>query len=196
MAVKTLVDTDSVQTLTNKTLTAPVIATISNVGTISLPTTTDTLVGRATTDTMTSKTLTNPTINGATLSGTLTGPATVASNVAVPGTLVAGTSCVKNPIAASTQTVQAHGLSAIPTYVNAYLESLSIEGGYSIGDRVYRQQVDSTVGSYGFDIAVDATNVTIIIGNNGCSLMNKVNSSVFTCTPASWKIVAVPYKLV
>ncbi|CAB5170512.1 hypothetical protein UFOVP155_28 [uncultured Caudovirales phage] len=52
------------QTLTNKTLTAPVISTISNTGTLTLPTTTDTIVGRATTDTMTNKTLTNPAING------------------------------------------------------------------------------------------------------------------------------------
>ena len=51
------------QTLTNKTLTAPVIATISNTGTLTLPTSTDTLVGRATTDTLTNKTLTSPVIN-------------------------------------------------------------------------------------------------------------------------------------
>ena len=50
------------QTLTNKTLTAPVISTISNTGTITLPTSTDTLVGRATTDTLTNTTLTTPTI--------------------------------------------------------------------------------------------------------------------------------------
>ena len=49
-------------TLTNKTLTTPVIATITNSGTLTLPTSTDTLVGRATTDTLTSKTLTNPTV--------------------------------------------------------------------------------------------------------------------------------------
>ena len=48
------------QTLTNKTLTAPVVATISNGGTITLPTTTDTLVGRATTDTLSAKTLSSP----------------------------------------------------------------------------------------------------------------------------------------
>jgi len=57
------------QILTNKTLTAPVIATISNTGTITLPTSTDTLVGKATTDTLTNKTLTSPVLN-TTISGT------------------------------------------------------------------------------------------------------------------------------
>jgi|11BtaG_2_1085332.scaffolds.fasta_scaffold02448_5 hypothetical protein len=45
------------QTLTNKTLTTPVISSISNTGTLTLPTSNDTLVGRATTDTLTNKTI-------------------------------------------------------------------------------------------------------------------------------------------
>jgi hypothetical protein len=45
------------QTLTNKTLTTPVISSILNTGTLTLPTSTDTLVGRATTDTLTNKTI-------------------------------------------------------------------------------------------------------------------------------------------
>lgn len=56
----TLVGRATTDTLTNKTLTAPVIATIVNSGTLTLPTSTDTLVGRATTDTLTNKTLTSP----------------------------------------------------------------------------------------------------------------------------------------
>ena len=62
----TIVGTATTQTLTNKTLTSPVISTISNTGTLTLPTSTDTLVGRATTDTLTNKTLTSPTISGLT----------------------------------------------------------------------------------------------------------------------------------
>ena len=57
------------QTLTNKTLTTPIISSISNTGTITLPTSTDTLVGKATTDTLTNKTLTSPVLN-TTISGT------------------------------------------------------------------------------------------------------------------------------
>jgi hypothetical protein len=62
-ATDTLVGKATTDTLTNKTLTTPVISTISNTGTITLPTSTDTLVGRATTDTLTNKTLTTPVIS-------------------------------------------------------------------------------------------------------------------------------------
>lgn len=67
-------------TYTTPTLSSPIISTITNTGTLTLPTSTDTLVGRATTDT-----LTNKTISGAsnTLSaiplGTATGNLAVAN---------------------------------------------------------------------------------------------------------------------
>jgi hypothetical protein len=70
----TLVTLGTTQTLTNKTLTTPIIATISNTGTITLPTSTDTLIGRATTDTLSNKTLTAPVISTIVNSGTLTLP--------------------------------------------------------------------------------------------------------------------------
>jgi hypothetical protein len=54
----TIVGTTDTQTLSAKTLTSPIISSISNTGTLTLPTSTDTLVGRATTDSLTNKTLT------------------------------------------------------------------------------------------------------------------------------------------
>ena len=69
-----VVTVSATQTLTNKTLTAPVISSIVNTGTLTLPTSTDTLVGRATTDTLTNKTLTAPVISTIVNTGTLTLP--------------------------------------------------------------------------------------------------------------------------
>ncbi|CAB4156109.1 hypothetical protein UFOVP670_55 [uncultured Caudovirales phage] len=66
-----VVTTTGAQTLTNKTLTAPIISTISNTGTLTLPSSTDTLVGRATTDTLTNKTFVAPAL-GTPASGVLT----------------------------------------------------------------------------------------------------------------------------
>lgn len=57
----TVVTLSGTQTLTNKTLTSPVISTITNTGTLTLPTSTDTLVGRATTDTLTNKSISGST---------------------------------------------------------------------------------------------------------------------------------------
>ncbi len=74
--VATLTDT---QTLSNKTLTSPVISTIVNTGTLTLPTSTDTLVGRATTDTLTNKTLTSPVISGGTINNAAIGGTTPAA---------------------------------------------------------------------------------------------------------------------
>lgn len=61
------------QTLTNKTLTSPVISTITNTGTLTLPTSTDTLVGRATTDTLTNKRI-NPRVSTTTSSSSAVTP--------------------------------------------------------------------------------------------------------------------------
>lgn len=81
----TAVTLTGTQTLTNKTLTAPVISSIVNTGTLTLPTSTDTLVGRATTDTLTNKTLTSPSIT----TPSITSAATY-SNVSTPSTPSAG----------------------------------------------------------------------------------------------------------
>lgn len=77
----TLVTRDATETLTNKTLTSPVISSISNTGTLTLPTATDTLVGRATTDTLTNKTISGAsnTITNVSLSTGVTGTLPIAN---------------------------------------------------------------------------------------------------------------------
>jgi hypothetical protein len=88
--VVTLTDT---QTLTNKTLTSPIISTITNTGTLTLPTSTDTLTGKATTDILTNKTIdsagTGNTLKNVVLN--YTGTVTLA-NIQSGITLIAGVS--------------------------------------------------------------------------------------------------------
>ena len=87
----TIVGTTDTQTLTNKTLTTPVISSISNTGTVTLPTSTDTLVGRATTDTLTNKTLTTPAITNPTVTNYVETTFTANSSTAITLDLANGT---------------------------------------------------------------------------------------------------------
>lgn len=87
LPVGTIVTTDGSQTLTNKTITAPIIASISNTGTLTLPTSTDTLVGRATTDTLTNKTITTPTITKPVMNATNPTAQTYSPSAAATATL-------------------------------------------------------------------------------------------------------------
>ena len=122
----TVTTNTATQTLTNKTLTAPVIATIVNTGTLTLPTSTDTLVGRATTDT-----LTNKSISGAT--NTLTNIANASltnSSVTVGTTAIAlGASSLTlgglTSVAVTQDPVSALQL-ATKQYVDAVAEGLHV----------------------------------------------------------------------
>lgn len=86
-----LVTKDGSETLTNKTLTSPVISTISNTGTVTLPTATTTLVGRDTTDTLTNKTLTSPVVNSGTLNTPVIDVASLTEQGSTPSTPSSGT---------------------------------------------------------------------------------------------------------
>jgi hypothetical protein len=147
----TLADLDSTQTLTNKTLTSPSLTTpnigsaganfagstsgtttlaasATASGTLTLPATTDTLVGAAFTQTLTNKTLTSPILTtpaigsgGFTLAGSTSGTISV-----VPQTgIVSGTITI--PSVASTDTVALGGLAQ--TLTNKTLTAPTINGG-------------------------------------------------------------------
>jgi hypothetical protein len=78
----TIATTTGTQTLTNKTLTSPILntPTISGSGgALAIPTGPDTIVGRATTDTLTNKTLTSPAINSPAVSGGTIGGSSINS---------------------------------------------------------------------------------------------------------------------
>jgi hypothetical protein len=122
------------QTLTNKTLTTPVISSISNTGTLTLPTSTDTLVGRATTDTLTNKTLTSPVISTISNTGTITLPTSTDTLVgrattdtltnktltsAVLNTGVSGTAVLDEDNMASNSATQLATQQSIKAYVDS-----------------------------------------------------------------------------
>jgi len=62
----------TIATTTTPTFTSVTTPTIVNTGTLTLPTSTDTLVGRNTTDTLTNKSLTSPTLTGTPVAPTAT----------------------------------------------------------------------------------------------------------------------------
>ena len=94
VATDTLVGKTTTDTLTNKTLTTPIISSISNTGTLTLPTSTDTLVGRATTDTLTNKRITPRSLAAANTSGAITPNSDLYDQV---NYLLNGTSSFSNP---------------------------------------------------------------------------------------------------
>lgn len=142
--VTTSTGSGSVVLAAGPTITSPQISTIVNTGTLTLPTSTDTLVGRATTDT-----LTNKTINGSsnTLSNTFTLTTTGSSGVAtyngttlnIPnyiagtGTVTSVTSADANATVASTTTTPVITIVSAPA-VNRTVAQTS--HGFSVGQVV------------------------------------------------------------
>ncbi len=81
--------------------------------TLTLPATSDTLVGRATTDTLTNKTLTAPVISG-TITGTYTiGGSPTISGATLSGSTLSGTTTLSGPVTATGQTVTGGSFSGI-----------------------------------------------------------------------------------
>ena len=148
IATDTLVGKATTDTLTNKTLTAPVISSISNTGTVTLPTSTDTLVGRATTDTLTNKTLTSAVLN-----------------TAVSGTAILDEDNFASDSAtklATQQSIKAYIATQISTGdITSVVAGSGLTGGATSGDATLNVIGGTGITANADDIAIDSTVATL-----------------------------------
>lgn len=173
--------------LTSPTIITPVISSIVNTGTLTLPTSTDTLVGRATTDTLTNKTLTgNIAVNLVSGAATITLPTTTSTlstlaltetltnktltgNIAV--NLVSGAATVTLPTTTSTLST----LALTETLTNKTLTAPVISSIVNTGTLTLPTSTDTLIGKATTDTL---TNKTFDVDGTGNVLSNIANTNI------------------
>lgn len=183
-AIRTVADTASTQTFTNKTLSGNTATnlisgsgtlTLNTSGTATVPNATDTLVGKATTDTLTNKTLTSAAVaTSLVFNGTTSGTMTF-----IPGAAITNFS-VTWPIAqgAANTTISNNG-SGVLTWVSIFSNPATTTGDTiyaSSGSTLSRLAIGSTgdvyqvvagVPAWSSTFATDKTFTGVILASNG-----------------------------
>jgi len=151
-----VVDKNTAQTLTNKTLTTPTIASITNGGTVTIPSGADTLVARTSSDTLTNKILSAP---------TLTSPVI---NTAISGTAFKDEDNMSSNSAtsvASQQSIKAYvdtQVATIPTGdITSVVAGTGMTGGGISGDVTLNVIGGTGITANANDIAIDNSVVTL-----------------------------------
>lgn len=110
------------------------------------------------------------------------------------GGLAGGSLLTQNPYAASATVTQAHGLSGRPQMLDVYLECITADAGYSIGDKVTFPAGVISSGACPFVTYADATNVYLNTTSGVTpAIPHKSTHTNTAITVASWKLCAKPY---
>ena len=135
------------------------------------------------------------TFTGATIVPTPTANTHAATKTYVDGLgIEVGTVLTMNPIAGSSQQTQAHGLGATPTFIHGYMECLSAEGNWGVGDRIDASVLTINNAS-GITTGFDTTNCYLATGalTSTPQIHNRTTSASVAITLAKWKIVITPF---
>ena len=107
-----------------------------------------------------------------------------------PGTLTAGTAA-ETQLNSTTNVTVAHGLGAVPDFVEVYVECTTASDDFAVGDRI--PTASNANFNNGFGATVDSTNTYLRNFDTTWTVYRKTQGAV-DLMEANFKLVAVPYR--